>query len=600
MGEVNPTMLNPDDDDFELDDTETSPEDSEAETEDESAENRSTEPSGSSGDQTSDDVTIEDGAILEGTVMKIDDREALVDFGWQSEGLLPYDQAADKSLDEGDEITVKILTLNPDNDEELPRLSQKAALADRAWKKVKESFEAESVIEGTIFKKIKGGFLVNLFKGLTAFMPMSHLSDSKVDDHEEYLDETYEMKILEHDREDENVVVSRRAYLEDKQAQEEASFFSNNEEGDWVEGEVKNIVNFGAFVDLGPVDGLLHVSDMAWGEVRDPKNQVSESDTVEVQILDLDRSESKVSLGLKQKYPDPWDDIDSDYEEGQVTTGEISDVWDDGVFVRLEEDVEGKIDESELSWIQSWQHPGDQFHEGEKIEVKIIDIDQERRAISLSHKRTTNNPWDILQERFPEGTVLKAPVVDIQKDHLNVQLLENVEGIIRKENISWEHDDVDLYENFTLNDKIKCKILELSPDRQRVELGVKQTTPDPWVQKAREYPTGTTLEGTVTNVLQFGAFVEIEDGLEGLVHVSEMTESKRVNPHEVVSEGDTVGVKVMDVDEDEHKVDLSIQAYEKEQQREEMEEYIDDESDDEDEMTMGDMLGDELDDIMKD
>ncbi len=431
-------------------------------------------------------------------------------------------------------------------------------------------------------------------------MPMSHLSNSKVEDYEEFIGETHKMKILEQDRDDDNVVVSRRAFLEDKQAREEASFFSEYEKGDWIEGEVKSIVDFGAFVDLGPVDGLLHVSDMAWGDVRDPKNHVSENGSVELQILDLDRDESKVSLGLKQKFPDPWETVEQAYEEGQETTGEIVGVRDDAVFVRLEEGIDGKIEESELAWIKSWQHPGDRFHEGEEINVRVLEVDSQRRSVSLSHKRTTSNPWDVLRDRFPEGTVLKAPVVDIHEEHLNVQLLENVEGVIRKRDISWEEGDVDLYEDFTLNEKIKCKVLRLDPESQTVELGVKQTTPDPWIRKAREYPPGSTLEGTITNVLQFGAFVELEEGLEGLVHVSEMTESKRVNPHEIVAEGDTVGVKVMNVDEEEHKIDLSIQAYRKQQQRKEVEEYIKDGSEEGDEMTMGDMLGDELDNIMKD
>lgn len=594
MGEVNPTMLNPEDDDFELDDEEAEDDSSQEDVQEPDDDETQT-----AQEPTTDDPEIKNGTILDAEVVSTDDEadEALVDIGWQSEGLLPYDQLKEGSASKGQTITVKIIELEPD--EGLPLVSEKKALADRAWDRVKAAFEHDQPIEGNIFKKIKGGFLVQVFDGLTAFMPMSHLSLSKQEDHDRFIDETYRMKVLEHERDDDNVVVSRREFLEEQKKREEESFFDENEVGDWIEGTVKNIVNFGAFVDLGPVDGLLHVSDISWGEVREVSNHLDDDEDLEVKILSIDREESKVSLGLKQKYPDPWEDITDDYEEGQVTEGEIVDVWDDGVFVRLEEQVEGRINEEELSWIKSWEHPGDRFHEGEKIEVMIIDIDQDRRSISLSHKRTRNNPWKILQDRFPEDTVLKAPVVDIHKDHLNVQLLENVEGIIRKDDISWEDDDIDLYDSFNLNEKIKCKILELDPDQQKVELGVKQTTPDPWVQKAREYPVGTKLEGEVTNVLQFGAFVEIEDGLEGLVHVSEMSDGKRVNPHEIVTEGDTVGVKVMDVDEKEHKIDLSIQAYKKEEQREEMQEYIDDDSDESD-MTMGDMLGDDLNDIMED
>jgi small subunit ribosomal protein S1 len=629
MGEVNPTMLNPEDDDFDLEDEsdETDEEESSPEADQEEEETTATEepseeaeedepeaseeePSEESPQQQEEEGTefepdygsqtgtVEEGDLLEGEVVQVRDDEVFVDFGWQSEGVVPEDHLMPDSLEEGDAVLVKILDL--DREENMPLLSNKAALAERAWNKAREAFEKGRPVEGRIFKEIKGGFLVKIFGGLTAFMPGSHLSTNKVDDTDRFLDQSFNMQILEYDRDDDNVVVSRRKYLEEQERRQKKSFFDQHDSGDWVEGTVKNIVEFGAFVNLGPVDGLLHVSDVAWGQVREVSNHVEEGDELEVQILSLDAEESQVSLGLKQKYPDPWEEIRGEYEEGQVTTGEIVDVWDDGVFVRLEEEVEGKVDETELAWIQSWKHPKDQFHVGEKLDVKILEIDEDRRSIQLSHKRTKNNPWTILQERFPEGTVLKAPVVDIHKDHLNVQLLKNVQGIIRDHNISWEDEEVDLYESFTLNEKIKCKILELDPDEQRVELGVKQTTPDPWVQKARNHPPGTTLEGEVTNVLQFGAFVEIEDGLEGLVHVSEMAEGKRVNPHEVVSEGDTVGVKVLDIDEDEHKVDLSIQAYQKEQQREEVEEYIDDEPDEDSDVTMGEVLGEDLDNLMGD
>lgn len=609
MGEMNPTMLNPDDDDLDLED-EPAEEQSEG-TPEEAADEESEEPEETEGDETSEtseqpenevtsagETTIEEGAILEGEVVKTDDVEAYVDIGWQSEGILPYDQLREGSITEGEEITVKIVDMN--GEAEAPRLSEKEAMADIAWDRVRAAQQSNEAVEGTVFKKIKGGFLVRLKGGLTAFMPMSHISLSKKKNHDRFIDKTFDMKILEQDRDEDNVVVSRKKYLEEQQEEQKSEFFQEHDVDDWVDGTVKNIVNFGAFINLGPVDGLLHISDIAWGQVRNVEDYLSQGDDIEVKILSLDPSESKVSLGLKQKYPDPWENIDEKYTVDEVTTGEIVDVWDDGVFVRLEQHVEGKIDESELSWIESWNHPSDQFEEGEKIKVKIQGIDEERRIISLSHKQINNNPWKILKERFPEGTVLKAPVVDIHQEHINVQLLESVKGIIRKPDISWEDEDLDLYETFSIGEKIKCKVLELDPDDQTVRLGVKQTTPDPWVKKARNYPVGTTLEGEVTNVLQFGAFVQLEEDLEGLVHVSEMAEGKRVNPHEIVSEGDTVGVKVLDIDEDEHKVDLSIQEYEKELQKQEMEEYMEEEGSDDSEMTMGEMLGDDLDDIVQD
>ncbi|MFB6347344.1 MAG: 30S ribosomal protein S1, partial [bacterium] len=443
MGEMNPTMLDPDNDDFDLEDEENKPEDTQTdrtdeETEDETdtatSEEQPTEEQASEEPPSEEETEIEEGAILEGEVVKTDDVEAYVDIGWQSEGILPYDQLREGSITEGQDITVKIVTM--EGEDGLPVLSEKQALADLAWNRVKKYAANDQPVEGTVFKKIKGGFLVRLSGGLTAFMPMSHISLSKKKDHERYIDKTFEMKIIEFDRDEDNVVVSRKKHLEEQKEAEKKKFFDQHDEGDWVEGAVKNIVNFGAFINLGPVDGLLHISDIAWGQVRNVEDYFSQGDELEVKILSIDPDESKVSLGLKQKYPDPWEDIHENYEVGDVTTGEIVDVWDDGVFVRLEQHVEGKIDESELSWIESWNHPSDQFEEGEKIKVKITGIDEERRIISLSHKQITNNPWKILKERFPEETVLKAPVVDIHQDHINVQLLESVKGIIRRPDIS--------------------------------------------------------------------------------------------------------------------------------------------------------------------
>lgn len=593
MGEVNPTMLDPEEDSFDFEETGEGENDFDQETE--TTESHSDEEPLTEDNQ---EVTIQDGAILEGEIIRTDESEAFVDFGWQSEGLLPYDQVHDGSVSEGQTLTVKILQL--EREEDLPLLSETEALADRAWHKVRRARKQGRPVEGTIFKEIKGGYLVRLFDVLTAFMPKSHLSSDRDEDSNQFMNNTYQMKVLETDRDNNNVVVSRREYLEEKQKQKEASFFTEHEEGEWVEGTVKNVVNFGAFVNLGPVDGLLHVSEISWGPIRNVEDHLNEGDDIEVKILSMNPEESEVSLGLKQEDHDPWETIHERYEQGQATTGEITDIREETVFVRLEPHVTGTIQEDELSWTKTWQHPEDQFQEGETVEVKILNIDEERRVFDLSRKQTSNNPWQILQDRFPEGTVLKAPVVDIHEDHLNVKLLQNVEGIIHRRDISWEDEEVDLYESFSLNEKIKCKIIDLSPEGQHVKLGIKQTTPDPWVRKIRDYEVGNTLEGTVTNVQPFGAFVEIEEGIEGLVHVSNMTEDKRVNPHEVVNQGDTVGVKILDINENEHKIDLSIQAYEQEQKREEMEEYIDEGSESEGEPTMGDVFGEDLNEIITD
>ncbi|MGM0380658.1 MAG: S1 RNA-binding domain-containing protein [bacterium] len=543
-------------------------------------------------------VEIEEGALFEGEVVQVEDDHALVDIGAKSEGILPFDRLHRGSISEEDLKLVKVI--EREHEGEAPLLSEKEAVADKMWNEIEQACSKENSIEGTIFKKIKGGFLVEIFDELTAFMPLSHLSINRKSNLDKYIDKSFEMKVLEFDREEANVVVSRREHLEEKRRAEQDEFFGNREVGEWVEGTVKNIVNFGAFINLGPVDGLLHKSDVAWGAVRNVEDYLTLGEKVEVKILDMDQEESKVSLGLKQKYSDPWEDIEGKYEVGEVTTGEIVDVWSDGVFVRLERDVEGKVPEEELAWTKTWQHPEDQFKEGEKMEVKIMGIDPERRHVDLSRKQTGSNPWEILQKRFPEGTVLSAPVVDITKKFINVQLLENVKGRIKKSNINWENDEVNLFDRFSIGQKVKCKVLKLNSREQIVELGIKQMLPDPWVKKARQYPPGTTVEGTVTSILQFGAFVRLEKGLEGLVHVSEMSEGKKVNPFEEVAEGEEVGVKVLSIDEEERKIDLSIQGYREEQQREQMEEYMkDSDQSSGGEMTFGDLVGEDLNNLME-
>ncbi|MFP4687208.1 MAG: 30S ribosomal protein S1, partial [bacterium] len=354
MAEPNPTMLDPEDSDLDYREAEFARQIDEVELPD-----------------------IEEGKIFEGEVVRVADDHALIDLGAKREGILPYDRLHEGSISKGDKKFVKIITV--DYKEDAPLLSEKEAVVERIWTLAEQALAENESVEGTIFKKIKGGFLVKLFDDLTAFMPLSHLSINRKTNFDKYIDREFKMKVLEVDRENSNVVVSRREHLEEKRRQEQDKFFESCAVGDWVKGTVKNIVNFGAFVNLGPVDGLLHKSDVAWGAVRDVENYLKLGEEIEVKILDIEPDEGKVSLGLKQKYPDPWQNIKEKYEIGETTTGEIVDVWSDGIFVRLEQDVEGKIPESELAWTRSWQHPEDQFKVGDKIEVKILDINEERR-----------------------------------------------------------------------------------------------------------------------------------------------------------------------------------------------------------------------------
>ncbi len=584
MGEFNPTMLDPDDDDFDFRSVESPRRDT-----DESV------------DDTPEPILSEApnaGSLLKGVVEETTDTHAVVRLPDGSLGQLPFQELREGSVVAGDEKLVKVL----DDDAESITLSEREAVSDYAWKKVRRARRRETLLEGRVEKTINGGYLVNLFDSLMAFMPRSHV-DLEPPDDEAFLDRTVEVRVIECDRSEDNVVVSRRAHLEERRERARREFFGAHEVGDQVTGTVKNVVEFGAFVDLGPVDGLLHQSDLDWGPVHDVEAHVSEGEEIEVEILEIHREENRLSLGRKQLTSDPWEDVASSVEAGDVRTGEIVEVRDSGdqrgIILEFEPGLRALIPVDEIAWSRAWKNPSDRFSPGDTMDVRITALDPDERTIRASRKRTRDNPWPVLRDRFPEGTVLSAPVVEVHEDYLTVRLLKNVEGIIRRENVSWE-DDVNPVERFSPEEKVTGEILRLDADRQVVELGLKQTEPDPWVQRVREFEEGDLVKGTVTGLQPYGAFVRLDEDLEGLVHVSEMGDGDRVDPQDDLEEGEEVGVKVLSIDEEEHQIDLSMQAYRQARQRQRVEEYMEEESSEDSDVTMGDLLGEDLEDFMED
>jgi len=580
MGEFDPTMLDPEDDDFDFRSVQTPSRSDEPDSEPESILATTPRPD----------------ALMEGTVQDTTDTHAVIRLSGGTLGVLPFQELREGSVSPGDEKLVKVLEVDG---EEGPLLSERKAVAEYAWHRIRRAYDRGEDLEGHVVKSIKGGYLVDVLDVLTAFMPRSHVDLTPPEDPESLQGSTVKVRVIECDRSEDNVVVSRRVHLEEERERAMRSFFREHEVGDRVTGTVKNIVSFGAFVDLGPVDGLLHENDLTWGPVRSVEEHVSEGETLEVKILDADPGEGKVSLGLKQKTDDPWQEVPSRYGKGETCTGEVISVLDDAVLLRVEEGIEGRIPADELAWTRSWRHPSDRFSPGDTLEVEVLSVDVDRRRLVLSRKRVGEDPWPVLQKQFPEGTVLSAPVVDVREEYLTVRLLKDVHGVIRRRNVSWE-EGVDPRHRFTAGEKITCKILRLDPDNQIVELGIKQTEPDPWVQQARRFEEGQLVEGEVTGIQPYGAFVRVAEGVEGLVHVSEMGEGERLNPQDVVEEGEEVGVQILSIDEEEHKVDLSMQGYREAQQRKQVEEYMQRESpDEEDDVTMGDLLGDDLEDLME-
>lgn len=581
MGEFNPTMLDPDDDDFDFRSVDTSRRNEDERTE------AAPEPILSR--------TPRLEALLTGVVEDTTDTHAVVRLPDGTIGRLPFQELREGSVAAGDEKLVKVIERS-DGDQFV--LSEREAVSEYAWEKVRRARARKTVLEARVLKAIKGGFLVDLMGALTAFMPRSHAGLEPPDDDEQFLDREVKVRVIECDPSEDNVVVSRRIHLEEQRKRARREFFESHEVGDRVTGRVKNIVEFGAFVELGPVDGLLHKSDLAWGPVHQVEARVSAGEEIEVEILEIDRGEEKVSLGLKQLTPDPWEQVEDAFAEGEVQTGEIVEVRDRGLVLRLDSGVRGRLRASELAWTRAWKQLSDRFSPGDSLTVRITELDPGQRRIRLSRKRVRDDPWPVLRERFPEGTVISAPVVEVHEDYVTVRLLKHVEGIVRRTNVSWQ-DEVDLLEQFSPDDKVTCKVLRLDSDNQIVELGIKQTEPDPWIQRVREFEEGDLVTGTVTGLQPYGVFVRLAEGLEGLVHVSEMGGGERVDPQQELEEGEEVGVKVLSIDEDEHQVDLSIQGYREAQQRKRVEEYMDEESPDEDDVTMGDLLGGDLEDFME-
>lgn len=586
MAEFNPTLLDPDDDDFDF---------------------RSVAPSRREPDEPSDAApepilsrTPRLEALLSGVVEDTTDTHAIVRLPDGSLGRLPFQELREGSVASGDEKIVKVIE---ESDGKEYVLSERDAVADYAWEKVRRARARETPLDARILKRIKGGFLVNLLEVLTAFMPTSHLDLEPPDDEEEFLDREVRVRVIECNPSEDNVVVSRRKHLEKKRERARREFFESHEAGDRVTGTVKNVVEFGAFVELSAVDGLLHRSDLAWGPVNEVESYVSAGEEVEVKILEIDREEEKVSLGLKQLTPDPWEEVEGSFEEGEVLSGKVVEVRDSGddrgVVVRLDSGVRGRLEASEMAWTRAWKQPSDRFSPGDSLEVKITSLDPDERRVRLSRKRVREDPWPVLRDRFPEGTVIEAPVVDVHEDYLTVRLLKNVKGIVRRTNVSWD-DGVNPPHEFSPDDKVTCKILRLDSDNQIVELGIKQTEPDPWIQRVREFEEGDLVTGTVTGLQPYGVFVRLAEGIEGLVHVSEMGDGERVDPQQLLEEGEEVGVKVLSIDEDEHQIDLSMQGYREALQRQRVEEYMDEESSDDDDVTMGDLLGGDLEDFMED
>ncbi len=497
------------------------------------------------------------GSIVPGRVVRISEEGyAVVDFGYKAEGRIGLDEFEDPfQVKPGQEFEVLIEDL--DDGDGMPLISKRKADRIRRWEKVVTTYKEGDVVKGVATRKIKGGLLVDI--GVNAFLPASQVNIRRTDDIGEWLGKEIEARIIKIDEDRMNIVISRRRLIEEEREKMKAKLFEEIEEGQVRKGVVKNIADFGAFVDLGGLDGLLHITDMSWGRVNHPSDILKIDQEIEVKVLKVDKERERVALGLKQLTPDPWLNIEERYPKGTKVIGEVVNIMSYGAFVKLEDGVEGLVHISEMSWTRRVNDPREIVQIGDKVEVVVLDINKEKQEISLGMKQAETNPWELVEANYPPGTIISGKVRNLTNYGAFIELQEGIDGLLHISDMSWTKKVTHPSEVVKKGEEIKCVVLSVDPEKKRIALGLKQLTEDPWVHDIpNRYHIGDTVTGTVTKLTNFGAFVKLEEGLEGLLHISELADHKVDDPEEVVKAGQVVEVRIIKIDPEERKVGLTL------------------------------------------
>ena len=513
----------------------------------------------------SQEVDPQRDKIVDGRIVRIENEFVIVDVGAKSEGLIPVseweeDEEAPKVGD-----TVKVLVEDTEDtmsaEDVMYRgmivLSKRKAAKIEAWNRMMETVKEDDVVEGKVSKKIKGGLLVDI-GGVNVFLPASQVDVRRPADVNEFIETSIRCIILKIDSARRNIVVSRRALIEKERAAKKTLLLNELEVGQRRVGTVKNIAEFGAFIDLGGIDGLLHITDMSYGRVTDPREVVSLDQKIEVVVLNIDHEKEKISLGLKQLTDSPWINVEEKYPVGSRVHGTVVNVMSYGAFVKLEEGVEGLVHISEMSWTKRISHPNEMLHNGDEIDVVILGINKDKQEISLGLKQTMNNPWENVEEKYPVGAKVKGTVRNLTNYGAFVELEEGVDGLLHISDMSWVRKITHPSEVVRKNEEIECVVTSVDKKNRRIALGLKQMAEDPWGSRIpSKYHTGDRVVGKVTKITNFGVFVSLEDDLEGLLHISELANHKVENPEDVVKVGDEIEVVVLRVDVADRKIGLS-------------------------------------------
>jgi small subunit ribosomal protein S1 len=516
---------------------------------------------------------IEEGTITEGRVIDIQRDRVVVDIGYKSEGMIPVDQFSQEELETlavNDPVQVYIEQCE-DSDGNL-MLSKEKADKMKVWEDLEVSYNDETQVQGKVISRIKGGMIVDI--GVKAFLPGSQIDLTPVRDLDGLVGKTYNFKIIKINHRRGNVVVSRRALLEETRDKRRQATLSTLSEGQLIEGTVKNITDYGAFLDLGGIDGLLHITDISWGRVGHPSDMFSIGDRVQVLVLKYDRETGRISLGVKQKSADPWTKVEEKYPGRSRVKGKVVSLTDYGAFVELEPGVEGLVHVSEMSWTHEVRHPSKVVSVGDEIEAQVLHVDQHSRKISLGMKQTAPNPWDIIEEKYPEGTQIEGKVKSVTDFGAFVGLDEGVDGLIHISDMSWIKHIKHPSELFKKGQSVNAVILKIDKDKERLSLGYKQLIPDPWVSEIpQRYHVGDNATGHVSKAADFGVFVELEGGVEGLIHVSEIGPEMQENLEEKFAIGQEIVAKIVKVDCEDRKIALSLWEYLKDVEQNEVEQF---------------------------
>ncbi len=505
------------------------------------------------------EAKFKNGSLIEGTVSAVKDDEVFIDIGYKSEGVVPLEEFGENAeVKPGDKVTVMLVQLENDKTG-MVELSKRRADEKIRWEKILARYVEGSVVTGTIKSAVRGGLLVQI-DDVEAFLPGSQVEVTPVKELEPYVGQTFDFKVIKISNERRNLIVSRRELIEGALAEKKAELLASLQKGEIRKGRVKNITDFGAFVDLDGLDGLLHITDMSWGRIKHPNELLKVGQELDVMVLDVDRERERVSLGLKQTMPNPWDAIQDQFPVGSRVEGKVVNLAPYGAFVEIAPGIEGLVHISEFSWTKRVARASDMLSVGDTVQVVVLSVDVENQKIALGIRQTQANPWDTVQERFPVGSKVKGKVRNFTAYGAFVELEEGIDGMIHVSDMSWTRKINHPSECLQKGEEVEAVVLDVNAKEQRISLGLKQAQTDPWAEIATKYPVGMVVKGKVSKIASFGAFIELEDGVDGLVHISQISDQRVEKVKDALEVGQEVEARVVKVDRGERRIGLSIRA----------------------------------------